>query len=78
MAKKHKRWGNVKAHKRRVAGIFGIAAKNKQYKAAKKKAEAAQKKASRLWAAALKKASKAKRITGTKRKRRYRLVKKYY
>jgi len=49
------------AAKKTTKNVFSIAAKNKSYKAAKKRAELAMKKASMLYKAAVKKAKKIKK-----------------
>ena len=51
----------VAAKKTTKRNVFSIAAKNKSYKAAKKRAELAMKKASMLFKAAVKKAKKIKK-----------------
>lgn len=66
--KKHKVWGKVKSHKRRIKGVFGIAASDKAYKRAKKTAERAAKKASMMWKKAQVKARKKVKAL-SKRKR---------
>jgi hypothetical protein len=69
--KKHRKWGHVSSHVRRVKGVFGIAASDKAYKRAKAAAKRAAAKVSAAWKKAQAKAKKKMRKLSRVRRRRY-------